>query len=305
MNNRTVVIVPTCNAGAQFKTVMDALNNQTIELQIKIIDSESSDQTLTIAKQYDVDIYSISRSQFNHGGTRKMAIRDLHDEDVVVFLTQDAVLSSDDSIEVILSHFEAEDVAAVCGRQLPKENATAIERHARLFNYSAKSFVRSIKDKDKYGLRTAFMSNSFAAYNVHVLRKVGGFPDNVIFGEDMYVAAKLLLAGHEIAYAADACVYHSHNYSLIQEMRRYFDMGVFHAREPWVSQEFGVAESEALRFVISELQYLSRNAFWRIPESFLRTVLKYIGFRLGLHERRIPLKIKKKMSMNSGYFKAA
>ena len=80
----------------------------------------------------------------------------------------------------------------------------------------------------------AFISNSFAAYRVSVLKEVGGFPDDVIFGEDMFVATKMLKAGYKIAYAAGACVYHSHDYSLWQEMKRYFDMGVFHAREPWI-----------------------------------------------------------------------
>ena len=147
------------------------------------------------------------------------------------------------------------------------------------------------------------ISNSFAAYRISAFKDVGGFPENVIFGEDMYVATKMLKAGYKIAYEADACVYHSHEYSLLQEMKRYFDMGVFHVNEPWIRQELGGAEGEGVKFVVSEFKYLLQHAFWRVPEWLLRTLLRYTGFRLGLMEKRLPLWLKKTLAMNKGYFK--
>ena len=79
-------------------------------------------------------------------------------------------------------------------------------------------------------------------------------------------------------------------------------MGVFHAREPWLRQALGGAENEGMKFVISEIKYLSRHAFWLIPEAMLRTVMRYAGFRLGLVENHISLNIKRKISMNPEYF---
>jgi rhamnosyltransferase len=218
-------------------------------------------------------------------------------------MTQDAILADTNSINNILKPFDKPDVAAVCGRQLPRQGAGVIESHARLFNYPGDSRLNSINDVPDLGIKAAFISNSFAAYRVSVLQEAGGFPDSVIFGEDMYIAARLLKAGYRIAYDSEACVYHSHDYSLIQEFRRYFDMGVFHTRESWIRRDFGVAESEGGRYVVSELKYLMRHAPWRIPESILRTLLKYTGYRLGCAESRIPMKLKKKISMNPGYFK--
>ena len=210
---------------------------------------------------------------------------------------------NDDSWINILKPFQNKSVAAVCGRQLPRKQAAQIETHARLYNYSSNSCLKSLNDADKFGLKTAFISNSFAAYRVSALLDVGGFPASVIFGEDMYVAAKLLQAGYKIAYAADACVYHSHDYSLWQEMKRYFDMGVFHAREPWIRQGLGGAEGEGVKFVMSEMKYLWKYAFWRLPESMLRILLKYVGFRLGLMESMLPVRFKRLFAMNKGFFK--
>ena len=64
-------------------------------------------------------------------------------------------------------------------------------------------------DREALGIKTAFLSDSFAAYRCDALADVGGFPD-VPACEDMYVGAKLLQAGYTIVYAAEAQVYHSH-----------------------------------------------------------------------------------------------
>jgi len=271
--------------------------------EVLVIDSGSTDKTVDIATNAGFKITVIDKETFNHGGSRQRAIETLTGSDYVVFLTQDAVLADSRSLKNLLKYFNDKRVAAVCGRQRPRKSAGFIEAHARLFNYPKRSFTRSMYDAEKLGLKTAFISNSYAAYRITALTEVGGFPENVIFGEDMYVAAKLLMADYKIAYASDACVYHSHDYSMSQEFKRYFDMGFFHVHNSWIRQEFGAAEREGLKFVISELKYLSRHAFWQIPEGLLRTILRYAGFRLGYVERYIPLNIKQKISMNPRYFK--
>lgn len=302
MNSRVAIIIPTCNAGPEFSNVLDALYDQSYKFDILIVDSSSDDDTLNIARQNKINVIEIYRESFNHGGTRQMAVDYLREIDFVVFLTQDAFLADANAIEHILKPFHDNHVAAVCGRQLPGKEAAAIETHARLYNYSSKALVKSINDIQQFGLKTAFISNSFAAYRVSVLNKIGGFPDDVIFGEDMYVAAKMLKAGYKIAYAADAGVYHSHDYSLFQEMKRYFDMGVFHANEAWIRQELGGAEGEGVNFVVSEFKYLLEHAFWRIPEGIIRSLLRYTGYRLGLIEKSLPRWLKRTFAMNKGYF---
>lgn len=47
--------------------------------------------------------------------------------------------------------------------------------HARNFNYSSKSIVKSKADTEKLGIKTVFMSNSFAAYRRSVFEALGGF----------------------------------------------------------------------------------------------------------------------------------
>lgn len=300
---RTLLVCPTLNPGDLFEDWLKAFNSQTEKpAAALIIDSASDDGSVEKAKKSGFIINVIDREQFSHGGTRQKAVDDNEEFDYIIFLTQDALLYNSQALCILLSAFDDPDVAAVCGRQLPREKSGPIEAHARLYSYPITSNVRSIKDAENLGIKAAFLSNSFAAYRRDALLHVSGFPDDVIFGEDMYAAAKLLKAGYKIAYAADACVYHSHNYSFLQEFKRYFDMGVFHARESWIRQEFGGAEGEGMKYVISELKYLLKHAFWRIPEVMLRTLFRYTGFRLGLMEKRLPFWLKKRLAMNKGFF---
>lgn len=146
-------------------------------------------------------------------------------------MMQDVILASLYTIKNIVVPFADEKVCTVYGRQLPHADASLIAAHARLFNYPAVSSVKSKDDIPQIGIKAAFLSDSFAAYRRSALEAVGGFPTNVIFVEDTFIAAKMLQAGWMIAYSSDAACYHSHNYSILEEFKRYFDIGIFHCQK--------------------------------------------------------------------------
>lgn len=240
---------------------------------------------------------------FDHGGTRCLATQLLDDSDVLFFITQDASFAHPGTLQTLVDAFAHAQVGAAFGRQLPRPGAGGIEVHARSFNYSAESQFKSASDIHTLGIKTAFISNSFAAYRRSALEAIGGFPERCIVSEDTYVAAKMLLAGWKIAYCADAQVYHSHDYNWRQEFQRYFDIGVFHAREPWVRENFGGAEGEGRRFFISEIKFLLRRARHLLISAWIRTVIKYLGFRVGLAENYLPLGLKRRLSMQKSFWR--
>lgn len=132
--------------------------------------------------------------------------------------------------------------------------------------------------------------------------ELGGFPDNTILAEDMYLTAKMIKAGYKVAYCAEAAVKHSHNYTPWEEFRRYFDTGVFHASEPWIREQFGGAEGEGMRFIRSELFYLWQNAPYWIPRALLTIGCKALGYKLGLHFRKLPWNLRHKLGMYKAYW---
>jgi rhamnosyltransferase len=296
--------VPTLNPGALAAAFLSALAGQTRKPDTFIvIDSESTDQSRDAFADAGATVHVIKRGEFDHGATRQWATTLCGAADIVVFLTQDAVLADAQALQHLVACFDDQKVAAAYGRQLPRQGAGPIEAHARLFNYPAHSRVKTMADAAELGIKTAFISNSFAAYRLSALRELGGFPQKTILGEDTFVAAKMLMRGWAICYRADACVYHSHDYTIGEEFRRYFDTGVFHQQMPWIRERFGEAEGEGMRYMRSELSYLWREAPQLIPSAIVRNVAKLAGFRLGRFERMIPLAWKRRLSMNRGYWK--
>lgn len=132
--------------------------------------------------------------------------------------------------------------------------------------------------------------------------QAGGFPIDTIMNEDTYVAGKMLISGWRIAYCAEAQVFHSHDYSLRDEFKRYFDIGVFHNTSSWLQRMFGGASGEGLRFVVSELRYLMQHAPGAIPSALLRTGLKWLGFKLGSLHLGLPQAIRRRCSLHKTYW---
>lgn len=296
---KTLLCIPTLNAGKQANLLLSALNMQTYTPDhVLIIDSSSDDESVSVFQAAGTHVHIIPRLEFNHGSTRQLAVKMFPDANIVIFLTQDAILAQPAALKNLIACFQDEKVGAAYGRQLPRIGSNPIEAHARLFNYPSESKIKTMADASKLGIKTAFISNSFAAYRRTALMEVGGFPSNTILGEDTYVAAKMLLSGWKISYCANAAVYHSHNYSFIEEFKRYFDIGVFHAREKWIRRNFGQAEGEGMRYVRSELKYLWSKRPVLIPSSLLRTILKFWGYKLGSVENYLPICLKRRISMH-------
>ena len=303
---QVALVLPTHNPAVLWPLWFTAVRAQRLSVNTLIVDSSSCDGSDFLALPMGWQLVRVSVDDFNHGGTRNLALQHLpNGTDVTVFMTQDALLSDPNALSRLVAVFANPEVACAYGRQLPHSDATPIAAHARHFNYLDQSRTVSFEDKAHLGLKACFLSNSFAAYRLSDLQAVGGFPSDVILGEDMSVAARLLMAGKQVAYVADACVFHSHNYSLGQEFRRYFDTGVFHARSPWLLQAFGSAGGEGFRFVKSELAYLWRHAPAWIPSAIIRTACKLLGYRLGQLEAWWPLWLKKRMSMHTAYWRQA
>ena len=297
------VYIPTLNGGKRFLQLLEALAGQTLPLQQRVaVDSGSTDGTADAARANGFEVMGLGETGFDHGGTRQLAIDTYPQADIYIFLTQDAIPADVSALANLVRAFEDPQIGMAYGRQLPHSDATLQESHARLFNYPSQSQIRSLADADKYGIKTISCSNSFAAYRRNALEAVNGFPSGTIMGEDVIVAGKLLLKGWKMAYTANACVYHSHDYRIREEFERYFDIGVFHSDNRWIFDSFGRADGEGFRYAKSEIGYVGRRnpfSLFKVGGSF---VAKWLGYKLGLAYRLLPRALRKSFSMYKGYW---
>ncbi|PHK32855.1 family 2 glycosyl transferase [Nostoc linckia z16] len=297
------VIIPTYNAASYLPLLLTKLREQTIAHELIIIDSESTDGTRELLKGDNIRLVPIPKASFNHGATRNLGLQ-LATFDTVVFMTQDALPASPATLEKLVAMIHSrDDIAMGYGRQLPYPDTGIFGRFARIMNYPEQSVVKTKALIPSMGIKTCSCSNSFAAYRKADLESVGGFPSDTILGEDVSVAARFILQGKGVAYCADAEVFHSHDYTVTEEFKRYFDIGVFHHEQRAVLSEFSKAESEGFKYVLEEWQYLRRNGLLTlIPAQIVRTVAKYIGYKIGRAEERFPAALKRRISMHPGFW---
>lgn len=297
------VVIPTYNAESYLSSLLDKLYQQTVRnYELLIIDSSSTDRTVSIARQYTSHVRVIPRDEFDHGGTRAHAV-EYATGDVIFFFTQDAVPCDANCIEKMVSVFDDSSVAAAYGQQIAYPGTNIFGKHLRLFNYPSKTEKRTLNDVPRLGIKTIQLSNSFAAYRRQSLLAIGNFKSGLILGEDVYAGAKLIEAGYTLVYTDMAKVFHSHSYSLWEEFKRYFDIGVFHRREGWILEKYGRAEGEGKKYLCSEFRYLLINGKWYLlPVWLVRNGMKYLGYRLGREYQLLPIKLVMKLSMHKKWW---
>lgn len=297
------LIIPTLNAAPEIDCLLQELSKQSITAdEIIVIDSSSDDDTQNICKKHnEVKLLTIDRHKFDHGETRAIAFNQAIG-DFVLFLTQDAIPADEDYVSNLLLPFEDEKVAMVSGRQCAKNNAGTIEKLTREFNYPEISNVRSETDIPRLGIKTFFASDVCSAYRRSAYEQIGGFDHPIITNEDLVIAAKFIYAGYKVAYAADARVMHSHDYTLKQQFMRNFDIGVClriyenHFEHLKVSSE----GAKMAKWVMREL--LKKGKAGSLIYYVFECSSKLLGNKLGMNYHKLPVGLVRSCSLNQQYW---
>jgi rhamnosyltransferase len=279
---RVSIIIPTLNAGAYMEKLFSMLQAQDIKfLEVIIIDSSSIDNTVDIAKGFGAKTIVIPRHTFNHGKTRNMAAMEAQG-DILVFMTQDALPQDNKLLRKLTAPLKMSDIAATYGRHIPMLGASPLEIFAREFSYPDTGSIKGIEDIKQYGIKTFRFSNVCSAIKKELFLKAGMFPNGIRANEDMLMAAKLILNGYKVTYVPDAKVIHSHNYSLLQQFRRYYNIGSSLRNNSWILK-YVRAEGEGISFIKGQISFvLKRHKYFWIPYIFLESMTKYVGYRIGL-----------------------
>lgn len=304
------VIIPTYKPDKGFFDLVDSLCRQTTEIhKIIVMNTEEKyyealiyGERLSRTYKEKVRVYHLSKREFDHGGTRHKAVCK-SEADIFVMMTQDAFPADETMIEKLVQALADQRTAVAYARQLPREDSSSAERYARSFNYPPESHIMYKEDLERCGIKTYFCSNVCAAYKRDVYDRLGGFVRHTIFNEDMIYAAAAIRSGYGIAYAADAQVYHSHNYTAMQQFHRNFDLGVSQAQHPEVFREVPPA-AEGKKMVREVSAALRRDR--RLKELFrfyTQCAFRYLGFLLGRRYYRLPAGLVKKCTGSREYWK--
>lgn len=309
--DQVTVLIPTYRPAVQFQTLLKRLSLQTVMpkrvLILNTVDGEKDDQLTDVIDEWRdsfevLSVFHVEKKEFDHGGTRHLGFT-FADTPLVLCMTQDAIPRDSRLIENLVRCFDDPGVAAAYGRQLASGKSHVRERFTRQFNYPDLSTVKSKEDLDRLGIKTFFCSDVCAMWRREAYLALGGFEHPAIFNEDMVLAGRLIENGWKIAYAADAAVWHSHNYGPVRQMRRNFDLGVSQAQHPELFERYP-SEGEGIRLVKKCAAYLVRSGHpEELPFLVADSGCKYLGYLLGKNYRRLPKGLVLRLTDNREYWK--
>ena len=303
------VIIPVYKPDKELFTLLDRLEEQSRRPDdIFLVNTEQTYFEQLIAgtdfwhRYKNVSVKHISRCEVDHGGTRRWAVSRTQN-DIFLMMTDDAIPADSHLIERLAAPIEEGRAQMSYARQLIRKDGGVIEAFTRQFNYPDRSELKTAADLKTRGIKAFFASDVCAAYSREWYERLGGFVKHTIFNEDMIFARRLLNAGGSIAYAADAEVYHSHNYTGIQQLKRNFDLGVSHAQYPEIFG--GVAtQQEGMKLVKETAGYLLKTGKpFMIFKLVWQSGCKYLGYRLGKNYRKLPRRVVLFLTMNREYWR--
>ena len=294
------IVIPVRNGADALRSCLERIGRQEVdeELEIVVVDSESTDGSAQVAAAFGATVHTIPAADFRHGRTRNLGAR-LARGETLVFTSQDALAASDDWISMLVGPLRGRaDVAGTYGRQLPKRGTKPPERYFLEFLYGAQRREQSAAGPADLTMRTTLFSNVNSAIPRRVWEDFP-FAEDVVMSEDQEWCARVLLAGYCVVYEPRAAVYHSHDYSLAEAFRRFFDSGASSSRSYLAG---GRAASSTLRgtareYAAGELGWLWRTGQRRwIPYATAYELAKLAGLELGRRHRLVPAPLRRRLT---------
>lgn len=255
------------------------LKQKNVDLKnIRYIVTKSNDNTTKILKSMNATFREIEPKDFSHSLTREEELR-RSDADIVVFITQDVIIKSDLWLYNLVKPIIDGECDASYSRQIAKDNG--IEKYTRELNYPKESKITTKKDVEKLGIKAFFSSDASSAIRRDVFLKLNGYDNKKIpTSEDMYITYKLIMNGYKVKYCADSVIYHSHDYGVKENYKKYYDIGMFFKQNSYLNQ-YNVNKSGG-NMAIYVLKRALQEKNIKVLMKFLPNMAsRFIGMKMG------------------------
>jgi rhamnosyltransferase len=248
------------------------------DIEVVIVDSGSTDDTLEIAGRHGCRITHITQQEFSFGRSLNVGC-EFARGDYLVFVSGHCVPESQHWIDRLVQPLISGEAAYVYGRQRGRVTTRFSERQY---------FDKAFPDYSKIPQQGYFCNNANAAIRRDAWESFR-FDEQLTGLEDMYLAKRLTEAGMKVAYVADASVSHIHDESSRQIRTRY-------EREAYalhqIMPQLHFTLRDFLRFFVSGVLADSAAAlrekrlFREFPEIFMFRLMHYWGTYRGNHQVR-------------------
>ena len=197
------VVLRARNEAVWIGRCLSALRQQRIpDIDIVLVDNESSDHTVKVAANYDVHLVTIGRAEFTYGRALNIGIAAAR-HDVVSLLSAHCIPTDELWADYLLAHLGPgtdERVCGIYGRQEPLPDTCAVDR---------RDLWTTFRDERVRQHRDYFFHNANSGIRKSVWRK-HPFDEKIAGVEDREWGRRMIGMGYELVYEPHLRVYHHH-----------------------------------------------------------------------------------------------
>ena len=201
LNMQCSIVIRAFNEQAHIGRLLEGIQQQTIkDVEIILVDSGSTDDTVAIAESYGAHIVRIPSAEFTFGRSLNFGVRAAKHE-LVVIASAHVYPVYPDWLECLLRPFDDENTALVYGKQRGMQTSKFSEHQI---------FRQWFPDADVTQQENPFCNNANAAIRSSLWKK-HPYDETLTGLEDLAWAKWAQGADYTITYAAHAEIIHIHN----------------------------------------------------------------------------------------------
>lgn len=207
------VVIRTFNEAKHLNELLQGIQKQKLNghsVETVVIDSGSTDDTLSMAETFGCRITHIDKAEFTFGRSLNMGSA-YAKGDVLVYVSGHCIPVDEHWLENLISPIASGICSYSYGKQIGRDTTKYSE---------VQLFKKYFPDQSKLPQEGFFINNANAAIARSTWEELH-FDEEVTGLEDMELAKRLVAQGGRIAYVANACVYHIHDETWAQTKRRY------------------------------------------------------------------------------------
>lgn len=207
------IIIRTLNEDKYLDELLIAIKNQKIDhakIEVVIIDSGSTDNTIEIAKSHECRITYIAKNDFTFGRSLNIA-SDFARGDILVYISGHCIPTNSNWISNLVDPIKNGKAGYTYGGQIGRDTTKYSETMI---------FKKYFPDEKGKNFFEFFCNNANSAISKTVWKKYL-FNEDITGLEDMELAKRYYKDGGIIEYISSAKVFHIHDESWVQTKRRY------------------------------------------------------------------------------------
>ncbi len=292
------ILLLTKNGASDLEKLLPAIHRQrqVDRYELIAVDSASTDGTVPLLRRFGASVLEIPSQEFHHSRTRNLAAMQARGN-ILVFLSQDAIPTSDFWLSRLMSGFSDPKVGAVYGRQLPRSHSKSERQDTFDMVYGPKRIVKDPAHRNGLGYRFYHFSDVNAAIRRDVWESTR-FPEDLKVFEDLGIAKLILDRGWKIVYEPDAAVIHSHQHSTVSLFKRYFDIG-YTLKKLHIWDTPGTKKTmlrDSWRMLKRKINPSRERGQQDVGAGIQQHMAKSFGLFLGINQALLPLALKRHLS---------